>query len=309
MVLHSGDGDKPGDSTTRGPDADRVDTNRTVTIKDITKTQDLEDRKVMGRKAIKNLRFAKSFWKTTDGVLAFLVNEGFWNGYQVDAAGQIVNQIRDTGGYFEVDALPADRFKAGTFEDHCIASFGGDCAIVATIGEVAATVEPEHLPYGEKVKTLATPGPITKAFAEYHVKRVAHLETESLKTTQELTEVKARLAETEGLLASALKDKNKLASSFEDVKIELAEKVAEAKLTARLEDLPNVVKAQLKRNSHKDDIIQFLRTASDQEWELARRTFALAKHQSFTELSEEEGKLPVGGGSTNETKTLQEYLR
>ena len=138
---------------------------------------------------------------------------------------------------------------------------------------------------------------------------MAHLETESLKVTQELTEAKARLAETEGLLASALKDKNKLASAYEDVKIELAEKVAEAKLTARLEDLPSIVKAQLKRNSHKDDIIQFLRTASDQEWELARRTFALAKHQSFTELSEEEGKLPVGGGSTNETKTLQEYLR
>ena len=259
--------------------------------------------------AIKTLRFAKTFWKSTDGVLAFLVNEGIWNGYKVDAAGRIVNQIRDTGGYFEVDALPADRFKAGTFVDHCIASFGGDCAIVATIGEVAATVEPEHLPYGEKVKTLATPGPITKAFVEHHVKRVAQLEAEGVKIAKELADTKTRLVETESLLAATLKDKNKLASDFEDVRAELAEKVAEAKLTARLEDLPSIVKAQLKRNSHKEDIIQFLRTASDQEWELARRTFALAKHQSFTELSEEEGKLPVGGGSTNETKTLQEYLR
>src|SRR5437588_5212928 len=105
----SGDGDKPGDSTTRGPDADRVDTNRTVVVQDVTKEQpDLESRRVAGRMAIKMLRLAKSFWKSTDGVLAFLVNEGLWNGYKVDEAGRIVNQIRDTGGYYEVDALPAE---------------------------------------------------------------------------------------------------------------------------------------------------------------------------------------------------------
>ena len=308
--TYVGDGDKPGDSTTRGPDADRVDTNRTLTLKDVTKEQsDLEQRKVVGFNAIKTLRFAKSFWKSTDAVLAFLVNEAIWNGYQVDASGKIVTNMRDTGGYFELDALPADQFKPGTFADHCIASFGGDCAIIATIGEVASTPEPTHLPYGDRVKNLAAPAPITKAFADHYIKRTAYLEGENIKIAEELRVLKSKLEETEGVLATALKDKKTMARDYDKIKSELDEKIAEARLTARLDDLPGVVKAQLKRNSHKDEIIDFLRTANDAEWELARRTFALAKHKSFTELSEEEGKLPVGGGSTNDTKTLQEYLR
>jgi hypothetical protein len=305
-----GDGDKPGDSTTRGPDADRIDTNKTVVIKDVTKEQnDLENRKVVGRMAINILRFAKSFWKSTDGVLAFLVNEGFWNGYKVDEAGRIVNNIRETGAYYEVDALPAENFVPGSFVEHCIASFGGDCAIVAVSGEVKTTPEPQHLPYGVKVNQIAKPGAVTKAYHEYHIQRVADLEADLYNTNDELAQLKARLGETESLLATALKEKSRIANDLLAMKSELNEKVAEARLSARLEDLPEVVKAQLRTNSRKDEIIQFLREAKDAEWDLVHRTFALAKHKSFAELSKEEGKLPVGGGSTNETKSLKEYLR
>jgi hypothetical protein len=189
--------------------------------------------------------------------------------------------------------------------EHCIANFGGDCAIISVDGEVASTPEPQHLPYGVKVDALNT----IKASQKVNTAFTAHFIKATIAYDKQLKDTKKRLNETEALLRTALNDKKTLADRVAYVEAQLVEKMAQAKLEARLKELPKAVQAQIKKEKD-SEIFNFLRTASEPEWNLARHTFALASHKSFAELSEEEGKLPVGGGTANEGKgNLQQYLR
>lgn len=148
----------------------------------------------------------------------------------------------------------------------------------------------------------------------------APIKEEPVKTMNEysLDEYKAKLAEAELIIKALNDEKVSLAAELEKAKKQLtdyeskkAEEEETARLASRLAKLPEVVKANLEKHPEKDAIKARWAKASDSEWEIVRSSFGLARLGiGLLELSEQEGRLPVGGGSaTTVSINLQSYLK
>lgn len=96
--------------------------------------------------ALHKLIFPKAFWSSAEEVKNFAIVEGLgsWN------------VVAGSGG-FELLDVAEKAFIPGSFKQHCIASVGGDCAIIAVVGEVEVDEDGGRSPNGLTTDLKSSP--------------------------------------------------------------------------------------------------------------------------------------------------------
>lgn len=156
----------------------------------------------------------------------------------------------------------------------------------------------------DKVKTLEEEKETFEAMVTESEEKAETLETKIGEMEVALKSVSDIKTEIEGKL-------NEATEKLAEIEAEKEEAAKDARLEARIAELPKVVQENLNSHPEVEDIKASWREMEDEEWNTVRRSFDLASDSpDYVKRSEEEGAVPSGKRKDNdEGSGLSKYIK